>query len=63
MKVDDFAIRKDDDGQEYVEFAEGLTKTRGDYQKKSQDFSPKMFATGGERCPVSLFKEFKRTRL
>ena len=29
MKVDDFAIRKDDDGQEYVEFAEGLTKTRG----------------------------------
>ena len=26
--------------------------------KKSRDFSPKMFATGGERCPVSLFKEY-----
>ena len=59
MKVDDFALRKDDDGQEYVEFAEGLTKTRGDgLSKKSRDFSPKMFATGGERCPVSLFKEY-----
>ena len=50
MKVDEFALRKDDDGQEYVEFAEGLTKTRGGgLSKKSRDFSPKMFATGGER--------------
>ena len=63
MKVDDFALRKDDDGQEYVEFAEGLTKTRGGgLSKKSRDFSPKMFATGGERCPVSLFKEYLSRR-
>ena len=62
MKVDDFALRKDDDGQEYVEFAEGLTKTRGGgLSKKSRDFSPKMFATG-ERCPVSLFKEYLSRR-
>jgi hypothetical protein len=63
MKVDDFAVRKDDDGQEYVEFAEGMTKTRGGgLSKKSRDFSPKMFATGGERCPVSLFKEYLSRR-
>lgn len=43
---------------EYVEFTEGLTKTRnGGLSKKSRDFSPKMYAAGGERCPVSLFKE------
>ena len=63
MKVDDFAVRKDDDGQEYVEFAEGMTKTRGGgLSKKSRDFSPKMFATGGERCPVSLMKEYLSRR-
>jgi hypothetical protein len=63
MKVDDFAVRKDDDDQEYVEFAEGMTKTRGGgLSKKSRDFSPKMFATGGERCPVSLMKEYLSRR-
>jgi hypothetical protein len=56
-------LRKDDNGREYVEFAEDLTKTRGGgLSKKSRDFSPKIFASGGERCPVSLFKEYMSRR-
>ena len=67
MKVDDLALRNNDDGQEYLEFAEGLTKTRGGgLSEKSPDFSPKMFGkvetTGGERCPVWLFNEYLSRR-
>ena len=59
MKVDDFKICKDDDGVEYVEFQEGPTKTR---QMKNRDFQPGMFAVGGERCPVNLFKLYLSRR-
>ena len=63
MTVNDFTLGKDDGGCEFVEFTEGPTKTRsGGLSKKSRDFSPKMFATGGERCPVSLFKEYLSRR-
>ena len=47
MRLEDFRIMKGDDGLEFVEFAEGPTKTR-----------PKMFQTGGERCPVALFRQY-----
>ena len=44
---------KGDDGLEFVEFAEGPTKTRpGGLNAKPRQFQPRMFQTGGERCPV-----------
>ena len=52
MRLEDFRIMKGDDG--FVEFAEGPTKTR--------QFQPKMFQTGGERCPVALFRQYINRR-
>ena len=50
---------KGDDGLEFVEFAEGPTKTRpGGLNAKPRQFQPKMFQTGGERCPVALFRKY-----
>ena len=63
MKVDDFQLCKDDNGVEFVQFTEGLTKTRqGGLHTKHRDFQPGMFAVGGERCPVALFKQFVSRR-
>ena len=55
---------KGDDGLEFVEFAEGPTKTRhGGLNAKSRQFQPKMFQTGRERCTVALFREYISRRL
>ena len=44
---------------EYVEFIENPTKTRqSGLSAKPRSCLPKMFATGDERCPVAIFKEF-----
>ena len=58
MKVEDFCLQRDDDGIEYLSFADGPTKTRqGGLKVKPRLVTPKMFATGNEeRCPVMLFK-------
>ena len=54
---------KGDDGLEFVEFAEGPTKTRpGGLNAKPRQFQPKMFHTGGERCPVALFRQYINRR-
>ena len=60
MKVEDFSLQRDDDGNEFVTFAEGPTKTRqGGLYVKTRLVTPKMFATGNEeRCPVMLFKRY-----
>ena len=63
MKVDDFQLCKDDNGVEFVQFTEGQTKTRqGGLHTKHRDFQPRMFAIGGERCPVALIKQFVSRR-
>ena len=63
MKVDDFQLCKDDNGVDFVQFTEGQTKTRqGGLHTKHRDFQPRMFAVGGERCPVALFKQFVSRR-
>ena len=63
MEVDDFQLCKDDNGVEFVQFTEGQTKTRqGGLHTKHCDFQPRMFAVGGERCPVALFKQFVSRR-
>ena len=44
---------------EYVEFIENATRTRqSELSTKPRGFLPKMFATGGDRNPVTIFKEF-----
>ena len=63
MKVDDFQLCKDDNGVEFVQFTEGQTKTRqGGLHTKHRNFQPRMFAFGGERCPVALFNQFESRR-
>ena len=64
MKVEDFCLQRDDDGIEYLTFAEGPTKTRqGGLKVKPRLVTPKMFATGNEeRCPVMLFKVYLEKR-
>ena len=52
----DVELKEDENGVEYLEFSERLTKTRtggGD----SRAFRPKMFAVGGDRCPIELYKQ------
>ena len=65
-----FRILKGDDGLEFVEHAEGPTKTRQaglnakslSNQNRQRSFQPKMFQTGDERCPIALFREFVSRR-
>ena len=48
-----------DDGLEFVEFAEGPTKTRpGGLSANSRQFQAKMFQTGEGKCQVALFRQY-----
>ena len=63
----DFEVKKEDgdDGKEYVEWVtERGSKTRSGEQDFVPDraFNPKMFATGGPRCPVNIFKTYLSRR-
>ena len=63
MTVEDFSFGLDENNTEYVEFIENPTKTRqSGLSAKPRSFLPKMFATGGDRCPVTIFKEFLSRR-
>ena len=58
-EVDDFIFGMDENGSEYIMYDESKpTKTRpGGLRKKKRSQIPRMYATGGERCPVKMFKE------
>ena len=60
MKVEDFTLQHDNEGNEFLTFAKGPTKTRqGELNAKNRLVTPKMFATGNEeRIPVMLFKRY-----
>ena len=63
MKVEDLFFGLDNNNTEYVEFIKNLTKTRqSGLSAKPRSFLPKMFATRGDRCPVTIFKEFLSRR-
>ena len=63
MEVEDFSFCVDDSGTEYVTFKENPTKTRqGELNTKHRSVLPKMFATGGQRCPVELLKQYLSRR-
>ena len=63
MKVEGFSFGLDENNMEYVKFIENPTKTRqSGLSAKPRPFLPKMFATGDERCPTAIFKEFLWSR-
>ena len=63
MTVEDFSFGLDENNTEYVEFIENPTKTRqSGLSPKPRSFFPKMFVTGGDKCPVAIFKEFLSLR-
>ena len=63
MEVEDFSFCVDDSSTEYVTFKENPTKTRqGGLNTKHRSVLPKMFATGGQRCPVELLKQYLSRR-
>jgi len=64
VRIGDFEV-KTEEGKEYVEWIkERGSKTRTGEKEFIPDrpFNPKMFATGGPRCPVKLFKEYVSRR-
>lgn len=63
MHVEDFILRTDTNGIENVEFVEDPTKTRqGGLKPNYRKTNPKMFAIGGVKCPVRLFKWYLSKR-
>ena len=56
MKVEDFTLQRDDDGNEFLTFAEGPTKTRqGGLNAKTRLATPKIFATGMRKGAPSYY--------
>ena len=56
MTMEIFFRKVDDNGTVYIEFLEDPTKCRGGGLNATKRVTDtKMFATGGERCPVSFF--------
>ena len=57
MTMENFTRNVDEvSGTPYIEFIEDPTKTRpSGLRANPRVTNPKMFATGGERCPVALF--------
>ena len=61
----DVKLKKDENGREYLEFNERLTKTRdGSGEGGSRPFCPKAFENREtpERCPVTAYKEYAKRR-
>ena len=57
MTVSDFQFKKYETGNEFVTFAEGITKTRqSGLHEKHCLIQPKMFSTDTSRRPVNIFK-------
>ena len=63
MKMEDFCFAKDNNGIEFITFSEGVTKTSGQgLNARPRLQKPKMFSTGGSRCPVETFRLFMSRR-
>ena len=57
MRMEDFCFAKDNNGIEFITFSEGVTKTSGQgLNAKPRLHKPKMFSTGGSRCPFEIFR-------
>ena len=58
----DVHLKRNANGEEYLEFMEMSPKDTKRNQLGNRTFAPKIFAIGGEQCPVQLYKEFARRR-
>ena len=58
IKIEELKVVKSPNGEtDYVQWTEGLTKTRkGGLSKPARRIEQRMFAVGGPRCPVMLLK-------
>ena len=57
MKMEDFCFVKDNNGIEFGIFSEGVTRTSAQrLNTRPRLQKPKMFSTGGSRCPVENFR-------
>ena len=63
MMLEDFEEHVSPNGVKYITFSESLTKTRqGGLRGMRRNTQPKMFFTGGERCPYLLFQLYVSKR-
>ena len=63
LSMENFFVDVSDDNQLFKEFHEDPTKTRGSgLHPTERSAVPKMFATGGLRCPVRLFQLYMSKR-
>ena len=63
LQVSEFKMETDEKGRAYVEFEQGPSETnQGGLNFREKTIRPRMYATGGERCPVKLFQLFLSKR-
>ena len=63
LSMENFRVDVSDDNKIFIEFHEDPTKTRGSGLRPTERSAvPKMFATGGVRCPVRLFQLYMSKR-
>ena len=63
MTVSDFQFKKDDFGNEFVTYTEGMTNTRqSGLHEKHQLIQLKIFSTDTSRCLVNIFKLYLSKR-
>lgn len=63
LKWGDISLKESNEGIEYLEFQERLTKTRnGEEGSTVRYFHPKIFATDSDRCPIRMYKAFREKR-
>ena len=65
MKIEHFTFKMDCEGNEYITYAEGITKTRqSGLKEKHRLVIPKMFenSVDKDKCPVNLYKFYLQKR-
>ena len=63
MKMEDFCFTNDNNGIEFVNFSDGVTKTLGQgLNARPRLQKPKMFSIGGSQCPMEIFRLFMSRR-
>lgn len=58
LLMGDIVIKRDENGDKYLECVERLTKTRIGIGNNQLAFNPKAWATGGPRCPVRIYQAY-----
>ena len=63
LDIDEFSMVSDDNGRQYIKYTEGPRKTRqGGLKFKPRPVFPRMYATGGQWCPVKIFLLYQSKR-